>query len=643
MSGTCLVRWGKYCPPRRDVIPVEPYSIRSAPQTPHREFTGVSLGWDKDWAVWYRRAGFGGLSRIAINHSFPDWYENYRQSNPEYFALIDGKRWDIPEKGRGYSSLCFSHPEVFNKTLAEVRQFFDDNPDEPLRAVMPNDSFKRFCECDLCQGKDQPERGYFGFASNHVWDFVNRIAGEIQKSHPGKMIGCCAYESYTLVPDNLEKLNDNVAVMICQHRHHLWDKQYHEKLRASRRRWAQLCGGKIYVWEYYNHLWAAPPGRGWDVAPWVAPHVIARDIRELADLGYLGDRIEGTTNRNDMNHFRRPGVHHLPAFVSARVMWDPELDIDELLDDYYRRFYGPAHEPMKEFFTRLEKTWMEGRWDNPDPGNPTGRVFYTHSLLIFKPDILDELFALLSKAELLAQSTTDLYQRRVRLMRDEMTPLLAVAGRMPGKFIERPAGMPRAVCMRTKNPPKIDGLADEDCWETASPLPIKAIFAPKPMPPTTAKICWDEDALYVLIRADEPTPGNIRSLATPEDRDEIWGDDHVELYFDPDGDGQRYAHIVANTRGVFAEEIEGVNTACRIGTDHWIMEFRVPWEAARTTKPGHLTRWTGNFNRDRLATLSKDRHELKKAQTLSSWSPGIRTVAPGYGNPAVWGTILFVE
>ena len=633
---------GEVLPPRQSVIRVQPCHIRSAPRTPHREYTGVSLGWDKDWAVWYRRAGFGGRNRIAINHSWPDWYDLYRKSHPEYFALIDGKRWDIPEKGRGYASLCLSHPDVFEKTLAEVRQFFDDHPDRPLRAVMPNDSFKRFCECNLCEGKDQPERGFLGFSSNYVWGFVNRIAGEVRKSHPGKQIGCCAYESYTLAPDNVQTLNDNVVVMICQHRKYLWDRQYHGKLRASRQRWAELCGGRIYIWEYYNHLISAPPGRGWDVAPWVAPHVIAQDIRELVDLGYLGDRIEGTTNRNDVNHFYRTGANHLPVFVSARMMWNSQSNIDELLEDYFRRFYGPAQEPMKQFFALLEKTWMEGRWKNPDPGNPTGRVFYTHSLLIYTPDILDELFALLSKAELLAESATDVYRQRIRLVRDDMTPMLAVAGLMPGRFIERP-GMPRAVCMRTETPPKIDGLENDDCWQNASPLPIRTIFAPKPMPTTTARICWDGDALYVMIEAEESTPDRIRALATGEDTEQVYNDDHVELFFDPDGDGQRYAHLNANTRGVLHGDVKGVRTACKVGTDRWVMELSIPWKTARATVPTNLTRWAGNFNRDRFATLSSDRHELKAAHTLSSWSPAIRPVAPGYGNPGKWGTILFVE
>ena len=125
-----------------------------------------------------------------------------------------------------------------------------------------------------------------------------------------------------------------------------------------------------------------------------------------------------------------------------------------------------------------------------------------------------------------------------------MTPLLAVAGQRPGKFIERP-GMPKAVCMPTKEPPKIDGVANDPCWQSASPLAIRTLLSNKPLPPTIAKITWDKKGLYVLIQADEPTPDKIRALATKNDSEEIYSDDHVELFFDPDGDGQRGAASAA--------------------------------------------------------------------------------------------------
>ena len=73
------------------------------------------------------------------------------------------------------------------------------------------------------------------------------------------------------------------------------------------------------------------------------------------------------------------------------------------------------------------------------------------------------------------------------------------------------------------------------------------------------------------------------------------------------------------------------------------MELSIPWAAARTTVPRNLTRWAANFNRDRIATQSNDRHELKEAHTFSSWSPAIRPVAPRYENALLWGTILFIE
>ena len=79
---------------------------------------------------------------------------------------------------------------------------------------MPPDGYTAICQCELCEGKDTPERGYRGVLSDYVWDFVNRVAREVRKTHPDKMISNCAYGTYTLPPQNIDKLEPNVQVII---------------------------------------------------------------------------------------------------------------------------------------------------------------------------------------------------------------------------------------------------------------------------------------------------------------------------------------------------------------------------------------------------------------------------------------------
>jgi hypothetical protein len=47
-----------------------------------------------------------------------------------------------------------------------------------------------------------------------VWDFVNRVAKEVAKTHPHAKVLNCAYGVYTLPPLKIDKLEPNVLVCI---------------------------------------------------------------------------------------------------------------------------------------------------------------------------------------------------------------------------------------------------------------------------------------------------------------------------------------------------------------------------------------------------------------------------------------------
>ena len=51
--------------------------------------------------------------------------------------------------------------------------------------------------------------------------------------------------------------------------------------------------------------------------------------------------------------------HGPPLYLAAKIMWDPMLDVDALLDDYFTRFYGPAGDAMRRHFDRLERAYTE--------------------------------------------------------------------------------------------------------------------------------------------------------------------------------------------------------------------------------------------------------------------------------------------
>ncbi|MCA1808792.1 MAG: hypothetical protein LC725_04965, partial [Lentisphaerae bacterium] len=50
-------------------------------------------------------------------------------------------------------------------------------------------------------------------------------------------------------------------------------------------------------------------------------------------------------------HWANQGPHY---YMLAQMAWNPYADGPAILDDYYRRAFGPAYEPMKAYWTLLE-------------------------------------------------------------------------------------------------------------------------------------------------------------------------------------------------------------------------------------------------------------------------------------------------
>jgi len=99
--------------------------------------------------------------------------------------------------------------------------------------------------------------------------------------------------------------------------------------------------------------------------------------------------------------------YHGPSlYLAAKIMWDPTLDVDALLGDYFSRFYGPAGEAMQAHFERLERAYAEADYH-------TGNVFDIPHVLT--PAVMKDLGRSLAKAKRAAKDP--LIARRVAMTR----------------------------------------------------------------------------------------------------------------------------------------------------------------------------------------------------------------------------------
>ena len=563
----CGIRWfmpgelGEVVPVNKNVSVPDDTNYSKAPDFAYRFLWNCDFPAFEQGVVWYRRAGFGAVYPVNIQHSFKR-LRKYRDTKPEYLALLQGKRdYDISCQGDG--NLCLSNPGLFKAFVKEAQEFFDADPSQKMFPVMPNDSFDHICECADCQKQidHSSERGRF---SNYVWEFVNRVAAEVKKTHPDKIISCCAYGRYYIPPTKIQKLEDNVAVMICRKVMFYGTKTLKEADDEIIAGWRKIMApGRLYFWEYFNLAETMPFYRN---VPVPIPRIFAAECKKLN--GICGGMFIESPHYNREKKIQTPGLYHLNWYIAARLMWDANADVDALLDDYYAKFYGPAAKEMKNFWERCEKIWST---DTPDRHNDLYRKLYNLSNVTEICGYLDS-----------ARKKTapgSLYRKRVEMIKSEVAPLM---NRVKNNLV---TGKPEGSCYRLSTPPALDGIITRDeCWNK---LPIHKFVSSAGesiADGTDARFAYDDKNLYCYFHFAASQADRFGFKADCKGLDAltkpyIWEDDSVEMFFNftPKDNKQMYQIIINAGGAIFDLHCKGAGTKWNSNVKFAIKKHQFAW------------------------------------------------------------------
>ena len=461
----------------------------------------------------------------------------------EYYALYGAHR-NIT--GRFAGKQCLSSEGLFEENVRFCRAVFDVF-DAPMVSVMPADGFTAICQCEKCKGKASPELGFQGSLSNHVWDYVNRVAKEVYKTHPDRFITNCSYGTYRVPPSNIDKFSPNVVVNFCQHRtrygqrleakkeYTAWRRGFAEKLPKGRR--------QIFTWEYYR----VPNG-----VPAFSPHAIAEDLRSMRDVS-LGDKVDVRFSGRKIEKGRWDSmrtcmaVHHLNLYVTGRFWWDADQDVDALLDEYYTQYYGPAAAEMKTLVTYAEANWLDVLGDEKKMARVLAMVAAAQAKV--EPD--------------------SVYGKRLALLAMHTDPLKNLRDQLDFKRVEGPELRP---VNRDRKDIRLDGKLDDPFWRNmpgyARGVLRECQTGRKPVYRTSFKAAWADGCLYLAIRCEDRGKDHVRNTATEHDHTSIWKGDCVEIHLEPPG--HRFYQIAISPAGAIVD----LDRKPRGGLRRWL-----PWSS----------------------------------------------------------------
>jgi len=609
------VRW--YMPGELgEVIPkLESISLPEIDETVRPAFAvrqfNVRFGTANDESMmWAARLGIRNPYGLMIAHGMDTMTqtETVLREHPDWFALYGGKRDN--QEGERLNHLCYSNETLLAATIRWARDQFDVYDFESV-SIMPPDAYISICQCPLCEGKEVAEMGARGKLSNHVWGFVNSVAKEVGKSHPDKKIACCAYGTYTNPPTNIGKLEPNVQVIIVGGRRprNSYPEQ-REAIRKLRAGWVQKTDKPIMIFENYPFT-----SRGFYL-----PAFTARTIGESINA------TKGVSRGEDIwlsfgRDFDTDGIgfNHFQVYFTARMYWDgPQQDIEAMLEEYCRQFYGPAGPDMRAFFDYCESHWQDMERDETAVDTALemfaaarGKVPSDSRYGMRLATVDQFLEALRSKAELLRQKRGPV--PKLRMVWEPKVPIV------------------------------VDGKLDDQYWRDCPTAAVGRLrelqTGRQPIFGTTIKAGWDRGNLYFGIRCGE-RPGEPLNVATMKDEDQaMWYGDTIEIELDTDS--HSYYQIAVNPSGALVDLDRGADksswfrwesqaeVATHVAKDHWSVEIRIPvtedgndpLNQVIGRKPSQSLPWHFNVCRQRVRSSGTEHSAFSPTGTASFHKP----------------------
>lgn len=255
---------------------------------------------DHEWGLW-----------VHTMHRFipPAQFE----AQPEYFAERNGVR--VPDQ------LCLSNAAVLRITVDSLRAMMGRKPAARYWSVSQMDNFNH-CQCALCHRTDSID----GSPSGSIIRFANAVAD----SFPDKVISTLAYQ-YSRSAPKVTKPRPNVNIMLCSieedRSRPIAAHDQPGSFTADLRAWSALTHN-IIVWDYvinFSHL----------VMPFPNWKVLAPNLQLFHDNGVPMMFEQGLSSPGgEMPEFR--------TYLLAKLLWNPELNVDSLRTHFLNAFYGDA-------------------------------------------------------------------------------------------------------------------------------------------------------------------------------------------------------------------------------------------------------------------------------------------------------------
>lgn len=297
---------------------------------------------DPEYLAWHKLQVHDNGEWGMWVHTFDDLIppKTYFSAHPEYFSEINGVRTPGGQ-------LCLTNPEVFNVLTENLRRKMHEQPGAIYWSVSQNDNYLA-CQCSVCRQALED----LGGESALLLQFVNRVAAMF----PDKIISTLAYQYTRSAPKKVKPL-PNVSIMLCSIECNRSMPIEKDPSSASFvkdiKDWTRLTGN-ILIWDYVVQF------RNY-ISPFPNLRVLQPNLEFFADNGCRLMFQQGSGAA--LSEFVE-----LRSYLIAKLLWNPGLDPQKIMNDFIYGYYGDAAPYLQEYIGTMhdelessgENLWIYG-------------------------------------------------------------------------------------------------------------------------------------------------------------------------------------------------------------------------------------------------------------------------------------------
>ena len=339
---------------------------------------------DPIYKLWFR---LDEPNEVFINNMWVHTFnqilpaKRFGKAHPEWYSFINGKR-----QPGDHSQWCLTNNEVFEAVCHQLDSIFKANPDLKTISISQNDGNNTNCQCPECKAVDE----YEGSPSGNIIRFLNKLATH----YPDKEFSTLAY-LYSMNPPLHVKPLPNVNIMLCdidcKREVPLTDNESGKWFTKALEGWGRISDN-IFVWDY---------GINFDntVSPFPNFHILKKNLQ-------LFKKNHATMIFEQVNGHRGVDFSEMRAYMLGKLMWNPNIDSDSLMQTFLHGYYGAAAPYLYQYHKIMEGALLASNvplWIYDSPISHKDGMLNKHLLKTY-----NELF---DKAEEAVSNDTTLLKR----------------------------------------------------------------------------------------------------------------------------------------------------------------------------------------------------------------------------------------